>query len=284
MWDTNEDSELEDEPKSKYIKGVIHTEADGDIIYDKENYPTFPIVPLWANSEHQSELIGLREQIDCYDLIKSGFANTVDEASIVYWTIQNAGGMDDIDLAKFLKHIKTLHAATVEDGGARAESQMIEAPFASREALLNRLDFDLYRDAMALDTNKIANGAVTATQIRAAYEDLNAKCDDFEYQVLEFINGILAIAGIDDEATFTRSMVVNQEEQIGAILQSAQYLSEDYVTGKILDILGDGDKLEDVIAERDAEQMERFNAFEQMTTEEPNEELEEETEQIEEIE
>lgn len=282
VWNVDDDSELEDEPRSKYIKAVVHTEADGDIIYDKENYPTFPIVPLWANSEHQSELVGIREQIDCYDLIKSGFANTVDEASIVYWTIQNAGGMDDVDLAKFIKHIKTVHAATVEDGGATADSHTIDTPYASREALLERLDSDLYRDAMALDTRRIANGAVTATQIRAAYEDLNSKCDDFEYQVLDFINGILSVAGIDDEATFTRSMVVNQEEMIGIVLQAAQYLSEDYVTEKILDILGDGDKLEDVLKTKDQEQISRFNAFEEEEETEPTEELEEEAEEIEE--
>ena len=79
--------------KLKYKK----TDAEGVKIYDSENYPDFPIVPLWANTHHQSELVGLREQIDCYDLIKSGFANTVDEASIVYWTLTNAGGMDDVD-------------------------------------------------------------------------------------------------------------------------------------------------------------------------------------------
>ena len=271
VYNTDDDSEIQDEPKRAYILKVATTEADGEEIYDEENYPTFPIVPLWANSEHQSELVGLREQIDCYDLIKSGYANTVDEASIVYWTIQNAGGMDDVDLAQFVKKMKTLHAAQVEDDGAKAESHSQEVPYASREALLDRLDADLYRDAMALDTQRISNGAVTATQIKAAYEDLNAKCDDFEYQVLDFINGILAVAGIDDEATFTRSMVVNQEEMIQVILQAAQYLPEAYVTTKILEILGDADKVEDVLKEMSEIELSRFQK-----EEEPEEEVEEE--------
>ena len=270
VYNAESDSELKDEPKRAYILKVASTEADGEEIYDEENYPTFPIVPLWANSEHQSELVGLREQIDCYDLIKSGFANTVDEASIVYWTIQNAGGMDDVDLAHFVKKMKTLHAAQVEDDGAKAESHSQEVPYASRETLLDRLDSDLYRDAMALDTRRISNGAVTATQIKAAYEDLNAKCDDFEYQVLDFINGILAVAGIDDEATFTRSMVINQEEMIQVILQAAPYLPEAYVTTKILEILGDADKVEDVLKEISEVELSRFQK------EEPEEETEEE--------
>lgn len=272
LWTVDDDAPITDEEKQSYIKGVTYTEADGYEIYDKDNYPTFPIVPLWGNSEHQSELIGLREQIDCYDLIKSGFANTVDEASIVYWTLQNAGGMNDVDLAKFVKHMKTVHAAVVDEDEGHAESHVLEAPYASREALLNRLDADLYRDAMALDTSRIASGATTATQIRAAYEDLTAKCDDFEYQILDFINGILEVADIDDEASFTRSMIVNQEELISTILQSAQYLSEDYVTEKILTILGDADRVEDTLADRDEDQFSRFNAQEEEPTEENTDE------------
>lgn len=245
-------------PKRTYKLKTRMSEADGLEIYDGENYPSFPIVPLWANDEHQSEIVGLREQIDCYDLIKSGFANTVDEASIVYWTIQNAGGMDDIDLVKFVERMKTLHAASVgEDGagGASAQSHTQEAPYASREALLDRLDKDLYRDAMALNTHDIAAGAVTATQIKAAYEPLNAKVDDFEYCVLDFIHGILAVAGVDDEATFERSIMVNATEEIANVMQAAQYLPDDYVTKKLLAIFGDVDKTEDILKEMSEEEV-----------------------------
>ena len=65
--------------KRPYIVKVRTSAADGDEIYDGENYPGFPIVPLWGNPQKQSEIVGLREQIDCYDLIKSGYADTVDE-------------------------------------------------------------------------------------------------------------------------------------------------------------------------------------------------------------
>ena len=254
----NEGTTARDEPKRSYIQKIVSTEADGMEIYNERNYPTFPIIPLWANEEHQSELVGLREQIDCYDLIKSGFANTVDEASIVYWTIQNAGGMDDVDLADFVNHLRTVKAAVVDQNGASAESHTIDAPYESREALLDRLDKDLYKDAMALDTERIAGGAVTATQIRAAYENLNAKCDDFEYQVLDFVEGIMAVAGIDDEPTFTRSILVNQEETANLVLQAAPYLTEDYVTTKVLELLGDGDKAEEILRQIGADELERI--------------------------
>jgi hypothetical protein len=242
--------------KRPYIQKIRVSEADGLEIYEGDNYPSFPIVPLWANPQKQSEIVGLREQIDCYDLIKSGYANNVDEGSLIYWTLNNAGGMSDIDLAEFVQKMKTLHAATTDDN-VTAESHNLEAPWQSREALLTKLRNDLYEDAMALDTKTIANGAVTATQIRAAYEPLNSKVDQYEYCVREFIKGILELAGIEDEPAFTRSVIVNSQEEIQLVLQSAEYLQEDYVTKKILTLLGDGDMADKMISEMDADELDR---------------------------
>lgn len=259
-------------PKTPYKLNVRVTEADGMEITNGSNYPGFPIVPLWGNRNHQSELVGLREQIDCYDMIKSGFANTVDEASIMYWAIQNAGGMDDIDLQQFVNRMKTVHAAIVEDNGAKAEAHTMDAPYQSREALLDRLEKDIFKDAMALDIEHIASGATTATQIRAAYEPLNEKTDGFEYCVNQFILGILQLAGIDDEPSFTRSTIVNVQEEINTVVSAASYLTEDYVTEKILTILGDGDKANKILKQKAADELERGRVLDREEDEEKEEE------------
>ena len=244
--------------KRPYILKTRTSEADGMEIYDGENYPTFPIVPLWGNPNKQSEIVGLREQIDCYDLIKSGYANNVDEGNIIYWTLQNAGGMDDVDLAQFVQKLRTVHAATTDDN-ATVESHTVDTPYQSREALLERLRSDLYEDAMALDTKNIASGATTATQIKAAYEPLNSKADQYEYCVREFLSDILTLAGVEDEPTFTRSVIVNNQEELQLVVQSAQYLDEEYITRKVLNLLGDGDQAEEVIKRVQANEMARYD-------------------------
>ena len=257
-WDKNNPEGIELNPKRAYIIKLKGTDADGMEIYDYQNYPTFPIVCFWGNKYKQSEFVGMRENIDCYDLIKSGFANTVDEASLIYWTINNAGGMDDIDLAKFVEHMRTVKASVVEESGASAEAHSLDVPYASREALLDRLRADMYEDFMALDVKNIANGAVTATQIEASYEPMDKKVDKYEYCVIDFINGILALAGIDDAPTFTRSKIINRTEEVQTVLQAGEYLPEDYITEKILTILGDGDMVEDVLKEKDLNDMQRM--------------------------
>ena len=272
IWEDGEGRILKD--KRPYILTVISTGVDEAEIFAGENYPTFPIVPLWANPHRQSELVGLREQIDAYDLIKSGFCNTIDEASFIYWTINNAGGMDEIDLAEFVQRLKTIHAANVEDTGATAQANSLEAPHEGREALLDRLAKDMYADYMALNVDEIKGGANTATQIRAAYEPMNNKADQFEYCVIEFLQGILSVAGLEDKPTFTRSYLVNTTEEISVLLQAAQYLDDEYVTRKILTLLGDADKADEIIANMDEYDYQRIAGEEpeEPPTEEPIEE------------
>lgn len=257
--------------KRPYKLNIVSTAADGDEIYDGENYPSFPIVPLYANRFKQSEIVGLRENIDAYDLIKSGYANDLDDASQIYWTIQNAGGMDDIDLVQFLERLKTVRVAQV-DSGAQVQSHTTEPPYGGREAILERLRADMYDDFMALDTKAIAGGAVTATQIEAAYEPLNQKADKFEYQVTKFIGGILKIAGIDDVPSYTRSKMVNKDEEVALVIQSAMYLSEEYVVEKILTLFGDQDAYDEVMSQRQEAAMKAAAMMPQVKTE-PDEDL-----------
>lgn len=252
----NKDIEVLAEKRS-YIINIRQSEVEGVTILDGENYPSFPIAPLWGNPEHQSELIGRREQIDCYDLIKSGFANDLDEASMFYWTIVNAGGMEEVDLARFKQQMKLLGVALVDgDGGARAEAHTIDMPYQAREAYLSRLEKDLYKDFMALDVEQIAAGNVTATQIEAAYEPLNEKTDEFEMCVHDFIQGILAVAGVKDEAAFKRSQIVNRQEETDMILSAAQYLDDETIVKKLPFMLPD--EVEDVLKRKDNEAAKRI--------------------------
>ena len=273
--------------KRAYQQIVRTSEVDGTEILDGQNYPTFPIVPLWGNPEHQSELVTIRSQIDAYDLIKSGFANDLDDASMIYWTITNAGGMDDVDLAQFLERMKVVKAAVVGDdasGNAKAEAHTLDVPYQSREAYLTRLEADMYKDAMALDTTQIAAGQVTATQIEAAYEPLNEKVDMFEYCVLDFVHGILDVLGIDDTVTFVRSRMANKNEEISAILSGAEYLSQEYITEKLLTILGDIDRVDEVLEQIADDSMDRMTGGEDLFEEEETEEEPEEDETLAELE
>lgn len=245
IWDKGGIASVKQE-KRGYIVEVGISEADGEEIYDYKNYPTFPIVPLYANDMRQSEIVPLRATIDCIDLISSSYANDVDQANIIYWTVTNASAMSDQDLITMLDKLKKLHAAQVDDDQVLTPNN-VEPAYESREALLERLEKQLYKDAMALDTTDIASGAVTATQIEAAYEPLNEKLDLFEAQISDFIHRLLAVAGVEDDPVYERSIMINRAEAINSITAGALYLDDEYVTEKIMTVLGDKDKVQEVL-------------------------------------
>lgn len=231
--------------KRPYILKYRVSKVDGERIYDGRNYETFPIVPFYGNEDKQSELVGIQEQIDGYDLIKNSYLNDLDSAQL-YWIIKNASGMDDTDLIKFLERLHTQKIAQLEDDQS-AEAVTVDIPYEARERLLDRLEDDLYKDYMALNVDKIEGGNVTATEIKAAYERINSKADDWEFCVNEFIQGIMEIAGVDDEPTFTRSMLINVNESVSTVLSASEVLDSEYMTEKVLTLLGDGDKTEEVL-------------------------------------
>ena len=266
-------------PKTTYKQIVKYTAISGEEIYQGENYPNFPIVPFYANPERQSELVGIREQIDAYDLIKSGFANDLD-GHMLYWILENAGGMDDPDIARLIERMKML-GAVISDEDAQVKMQQLDIPYESRIAYLDRLEEDLYKDFGALKVDIISSSATTATQINAAYLPLDCKTDQYEYECIEFVRNILKLQGIEDIPQFKRNKIANQSEATTMILQASNYLDDETVL-KHLPFLSP-DEIETILKNKEKEEAERFSVNEniQDETDEENEEVENEDEQAE---
>lgn len=246
--------------KRPYILRLRTSQADGTEIYDEQNYPTFPIVPLKNGEDALSELTGKRNTIDALDLCTSNMVNNVDEGNLIYWVLTNAGGMTDLDDAKFLDAVRTthvVHAGSETDDEAKAEPHTIEAPFQGTEATIDMLKRKLYEDFQAFDSSAVSAGNQTATAIAASYTPLDLKVDDFEASVTEFILGILALAGIDDEPSYTRSKIINRSEETQTILMGAEYYDDEYITKKLLTINGDADQYDALMERKAAEETER---------------------------
>jgi hypothetical protein len=165
--------------------------------------------------------------------------------------------MDDLDDQRFVERLKTMHVVHLE-GEEEVDAHQVNVPFDASSAAIEKLRSELFDNFMALDVKNIASGAATATEIKAAYEPLNSKTDLFELQVTDFINGILALAGIDDTPSYTRSMIVNKQEEVQNLLTAAEHLSEDYVTRKLLEILGDIDKVDEVMEQKLVDETSRY--------------------------
>lgn len=240
--------------KRAYKTIVNHTDFGGDEVIGVENYSDLPIKAMWGSELHQSSLIGLRPNIDAYDLIKSGFANDLDECAEIYWLIGNASGMDDVDMTQFRDRLKLQHVGKV-DQDQTVTPYTQEIPYSARETLLNRIKADLYEDFGGLDVHTVAAGA-TNDHIDAAYQPLDEEADDFEFQVTEFIKQILDLVGIEDEPVYKRNRISNQMEQVQMLVMEAPYLDEQTVLSKLPNVTVD--EVNEIIKRKDAEDMDRF--------------------------
>lgn len=255
------------EDKRAYKQTIAHNEVDEDEIIGESNYSYLPIIPFWGSKHKQSDLVGMRSKIDAYDLVKSGFCNDLQDCAQVYWIIGNAMGMNDGDLAKFRDKLKLNHIAVMDTDNTNITPYQQEIPTTARTALIDSLRSQIYEDYGGLDVHTVAAGA-TNDHIDAAYQSMDEEADDFEYQAIIAIRGILAILGIDDIPIFQRNKISNRMEQTQMVMMAANYLDDETIVRKLPFITPD--EVDAILARKLANDTEAFEP------EEPEEEAPEE--------
>lgn len=225
------DFELRSEKTPYKQKYTVSIEGGEDFI-GGENYSRIPVVPMWGSKLHQSTLIGMKEKIDSFDLIRSGFANDLTDCAEIYWIVENCGGMSEAELERFRDRLKINHIAIADTENSNVKPYTQEIPYAARKEYLDEIRSGIYEDFGALDVHTVAAGA-TNDHIDAAYQPLDEESDEFEYQVTEFIQGILALMDISDTPVFKRNRISNQKEQTDMVLSASDYLDTETILQKL---------------------------------------------------
>ena len=163
----------------------------------------------------QTETVGLVQQ----SLVE---ARPTDDIDVL-------GRIIPADIQQFLDRMNLQHVAVVDTDNSSAEPYTQEIPFEAHEAFLNRIKADIYRDFGAFNPEDISAGNVTATQINAAYQPMDEEADAFEYQVIEFVQQVLALNGMDSVPQFKRNRISNLTEQVNMVIAEAEFLDDETV-------------------------------------------------------
>ncbi len=227
------------EPKRAYKVEYQYTEA-GDVLYtNEENYTRLPIVCMYATRLKQSTLVGMRDAIDAYDLISSGFANDLIDCAQIYWIVENYGGMDDADLAEFLDKLKFNHIANIDSAsGGAVKPYTQDLPTTGRSVYLAEIKQRIYDDFGALDVHTV-QASNTNDHIDAAYQPMDENAADFEHWVGDAIGQLLDIIGIKDTPIFRRNKVSNKGEEAEMALAEAPYIDKATLLRKLPNITPD---------------------------------------------
>lgn len=259
--------------KRAYKTKIIKSPEGGEDVIGFENYnSSLPIIPLWGSDLHQSTLVGMKEKIDSYDLIRSGFANDLTDCAQIYWILENCAGMSDGELEQFRDRLKFNHIAVADTEESKVTPYTQEPPYAARKECLDELRAGLYEDFGGLDVHTIAAGA-TNDHIDAAYQPMDEEADDFEFQIINFIQEILALIGIEDTPIFKRNRISNQSEQTSMVLSAADYLDDETILTKLPFI--SVDEVQKILLAKTEELDEQFDEEEMMDEGLDTEDLEE---------
>ena len=246
-------------PKQKYKTTTVTTELEGtrDIDDDSESTANFPIIPMGFICG-QSSITGNIGLLHAYNVILSDMANGVD-MNTTYWKVKNADGMDKKDDNALLYDIFRTHVIH-EPEGVEVNKDEVSMRSAEYQAVLASLEAILYDKFQAVRVANIGAGSKTTVEIKAAYENLNLRCDEFEKYVAKFIQGCLTVAGLDPNEPFhfKRPNNINQSEFVQLIMSAAPIIGEDVALKQILESLGMIDEYEAIKEQREAEDLARM--------------------------
>lgn len=213
-----------------------------------------PIVPL-IYPNHKSALHNKRETLNAYNLVLSGLVNNMTEVNLLYWVIKNADGMDDQDYEDFITNLYKSKVLPLPDG-VEADPHEINADHEGHESTLAMLRVQLFQDFKAVDVQSVMGGNKTTVEIKAAYENLNLKCDNIEKQVGRFIRRVLEFYGYDPNTgfSFNRPSNINLTEYITMIEQIKATIGEDTALKMELEALGKIDQYEEIARQKAADE------------------------------
>lgn len=258
------DSLQQDGKLKSYIETVQTSEAFGEERVESESLTMLPIFPLYSGEMRNSALDRLRDVIDATDMVLSGFVNDIHDIPQVYWLISGAMGMTPDDKRQLLDRLILQHMAVVDGENSHIQGYTQDIPYEAREKCLDRLHNKMYEKYGGFDVHTIEAGA-TNDHIEAGYWPMDEEADDFEYEIIEFVQEILEMMGVTEGTTpiFKRNRVSNQKEQTDMVIAAAPHLDDQTILEKLPWI--SVDEVDDILARRDGE---NFGRFEVQTNEE----------------
>lgn len=246
------------EEKSSYKGETVKNDIEG--VYRKEgkNPGKLPVVPMGFICG-QSSIEGNVALLHAYNVVLSDMTNGVD-MNTTYWKVKNADGMDKRDDNALLYDIFKTHVIHTPEG-TTVDKEEVSMRTAEYQAVLAVLEAILYDKFQAVRTQSISAAAKTTVEIKAAYENLNMRCDEVEKYVAAFIRGCLVVIGEDPNEPFhfKRPNNINQSEFVQLILSALPVIGDDVALKQILESLGMIDEYEAIKEQREAEAMGMFN-------------------------
>lgn len=152
-----------------------------------KGWPRLPWFELWHNNDHTSSLThSVKTMIRCYDVVVSDFANNLIDLQDVFVSLKADSAYSGMEYGETLELLKNFKVA---EGVENVTT--FEVPYQARQVLLEIMKAGIYEGLQGVDLSIIAGQPKTATEIKAAYSNIDLWADQAEWHVNDWVNDLL---------------------------------------------------------------------------------------------
>ena len=191
-----------------------------------------PFIPFPNNAEGGNDLNDVKELIDAYDKVYSGFLNDLEDIQEVIFVLAGYEGEDLKEFLQKLKKYKTIKVDNEEEGKGGLNTLTIDIPVEAREKMLAMTRKSIFEQGMGIDPDPQNFGNSSGVALKYLYSLLELKAGLMETEFRpgfgRLVRAICRHEGMKAGRivqTWTRTAVHNEAELTAIAQQSTGILS-----------------------------------------------------------
>ena len=218
-------------PKCHWYREIYDNALNNLKEVEKHSWGRVPFIEIENNEEKTTDLEPIKPLIDAYDLINSGFVNTIEDLKEIIWLINGYGAED---LLALIENLKVNGVARTNDTAGKIDAKLLPIPYEARQALLKGLKELIYEFGRAVDTSNkdLIGEAPSGVSLEFLYTDLDMKADDSiggltsaMYEILWYVLQDLKMQGkmpqeineFDFKIEFNKTRIFNETEKVNTL-------------------------------------------------------------------
>lgn len=215
------------------LYGMAMDDPEGEPSSWLHGFGEVPFIPFPNNAEGSNDLNDIKELIDAYDKVYSGFLNDLEDIQEVIFVLAGYEGESLKEFLQKLKKYKTIKVDSDEEGKGGLSTLTIDIPVEAREKMLTMTRKAIFEQGMGIDPDPQNFGNSSGVALSYLYSLLELKAGlmetEFRSGFGQLVRAICRHAGITVEKvvqTWTRTSVRNESELASIAQQSEGILSQ----------------------------------------------------------
>lgn len=200
----------------------------------RHNMGQVPFIKFKNNYYEISDLNPIKDLIDAYDKVLSGYINDLEDIQQVFMILKGYEGENLDEFKKMLQRYKIIKLESDDEIQGDLEMQSIQIPYEARNSLLDLLRKRIFEDGQGIDPDPQNFGNSSGVALKHLYDNLELKSSQIEMYFRPAIELLVqAIARHNNftpeyiNQTWTRNIPVDEEATVNMVRNLEGLLSKE---------------------------------------------------------